>query len=251
MESFFSFSSAHSSKHFQPDKITSLFVFGDSLSDTGNLSSLLFQASGGQFWLPPSPPLPGGGPYYAIDPYYNSALSGSPPKVRATNGFNWVDYLSNDIKQPVNNFAYIGAATGFDNGLQPFLPSSLPKLLGLADEISNFTTKLGFNKADPNGLYVMWAGANDITNFANPPASPPPSDFLGILPVIGGLIQTAGNNIETDVSKLASVGARTFLVPNLPDLGKIPALSGNKIQPLSSLCLVLVLILDWPQSYLD
>jgi phospholipase/lecithinase/hemolysin len=245
------FYSNHSNKFFQQNKISALYIFGDSLSDTGNLSTLLYQASGGQFWLPPSPPLPGEGPYYAIDPYYNSAPLGSIPKVRATDGFNWVDYVSQDTKLPIINFAYTGATTGFDNGLQPFLPSRLLSLPGLANEISSFTNSLGTSKADPKGLYVLWAGANDITNFASPPASPPPSDLLATLPLIGGLVETTITNIKNDIATLTKEGARKFLIPNLPDLGKIPALSGNQnsafIGTVFSLSVDIELAVDLPK----
>lgn len=211
----------------QKTKITSAIVFGDSLSDTGNLSTFTYQATGGQFWLPPSPPLPGPGSYYAKDPYYNSAPLGSPPKVRVTNGFNWVDYLSTDLKLPTSNFAYAGATTGTTNGLQPMFPPGFPKLPGLADQISNFTTSTGTRKADPKGLYVIWAGANDAFNLANP-SMLPSTDLAKTLSAITSTVTTAINNIKNDLAILANAGARVFLVPNLPDLGAIPFLKQNQ-----------------------
>ena len=56
--------------------------------------------------------------------------------------------------------------------------------------------------ADPNALYVVWAGGNDI---------------LG-----GGSAVTAANNVINTISTLSSFGAVNFLVPNMPDLGLIP-----------------------------
>jgi phospholipase/lecithinase/hemolysin len=242
MEQAFSPTSADNSTY----PITSLFVFGDSLSDTGNLSTLTYFGSGGQFWFPPSLPLPSpnppfGGPYYRKDPYYNSVndwkknhrpLSSTsllpftpedPPKVRASNGPLWADIFPKDLGLPTNNFAFAGATTGFTNGLQPFLPSSSPALPGLQNEISDFTNLVS-GKADPNALYVVWAGANDGFNLAGSLASSPPSDLQATLSMIVDAAKTAVDNIETAITTLAYEGANTFMVPNLADLGKTPLL---------------------------
>ncbi len=214
--------------HPQKNQITNLVVFGDSLSDTGNLSTLVYQVTGGQYWLPPSPPLPGVGPYSVQDPYYNSATLGETPKVRATDGPNWADSLSNNLGLTMSNFAYAGATTGTNNVLQPLLPSNFPPLPGLGNEINNFTNNLGSGKANPKTLYVIWAGGNDISNIANSPTSLIPGDLATMLPMITNVVKTAITNIATDITTLASKGARTFLVPNLPDLGATPAFSQSK-----------------------
>ncbi|MGA7952889.1 MAG: SGNH/GDSL hydrolase family protein [Gloeobacterales cyanobacterium] len=233
MEQAFSPTSADNSTY----PITSLFVFGDSLSDTGNLSTLTYLGSGGQFWFPPSPPLgisplptfppPFGGPYYSKDPYYNSVAApftlDNPPKVRASNGDIWADILPKDLGLPTYNFAFAGATTGSNNGLQPFLPSSSPALPGLQNEISDFTNLVS-GKADPNALYVVWAGANDGFNLAGSLASSPPSDLQVTLSMIVNAAKTAVDNIETAITTLAYEGADTFMVPNLADLGKTPLL---------------------------
>lgn len=108
--------------------IDQIYVFGDSLSDTGNA----FQATGNQ--VPPSPPyFPG----------------------RFSNGSVWVEYLAQNLGLPSTsqfNFAFGGATTGIDNTILPQLP-------GLQTEIG------GYIAANPpinqNALYVVWAGAND------------------------------------------------------------------------------------------
>jgi len=70
----------------------------------------------------------------------------------------------------------------------------------LAGQISNY--EASSTQADPNALYIVWAGGNDI---------------LG-----GGSGAAAADNVIAAVSALASFGATRFLVPNLPDLGYIP-----------------------------
>lgn len=242
-------------------EFTSIFVFGDSLSDTGNLSSYLYQATGGQFWYPFSPPFPDLRPtdtYYYKSPYYNGAPLGVPPQVRATNGLNWSDYFSNTLGLPISNFAYTGATSGSYNILQKdfapvlsLVPPQFNKLPGLSSEIDNFTSSLGSGKADPKGLYTIWIGANDIIDLAAPLDSPPPSNLVATLPSIAGLVKNAVTNIETDVAILAKKGARTFLIPNLPDLGKTPLYNGNKnsafISTVYSLAFDIELAVDLPK----
>jgi phospholipase/lecithinase/hemolysin len=106
-------------------KFNQLYVFGDSLSDTGNF----FQATG----QPPAP-------------YFNGRFS---------NGPVWVEYLADSLKLSLNqstNFAFAGANTGALNTLNPSFP-------GLQQQIQNFAST--HKKADKNALYVVWAGAND------------------------------------------------------------------------------------------
>ncbi len=164
--------------------IEGITVFGDSLSDNGNA----FKASGGT--VPPSPP------------YFNGRFS---------NGPVWVESFSTEFKLPaavINNFAFAGATSGATN-TNP-TPPGLPALPGLATELNQFLAVSP--KVNPNGLFVVWAGANDylgggITNPA---------------PVVG--------NITTAVQRLTSAGAQQLVVPNLPDLGKIPLGAANPAQ---------------------
>ena len=115
---------------------TQLIVFGDSLSDSGNL----FTATGGA--VPPSPP------------YFDGRFS---------NGPVWVEYLAAELGVPAQNFAFGGALTGRTNRFDdPGIPAEFP---GLLDEIDMFLDLNG-GVADPHALYVVWAGANDF--FAAP-----------------------------------------------------------------------------------
>lgn len=111
---------------------TQLIVFGDSLSDSGNL----FAATGGA--IPPSPP------------YFNGRFS---------NGPVWVEFLAAELGVPVQDYALGGALTGRANLFDdPGIPAEFP---GLLDEIDMFLALNG-GVADPRALYVVWAGANDF-----------------------------------------------------------------------------------------
>lgn len=241
-----------------PKQITSFYIFGDSLSDTGNLSTSTYIATGGQFWAPPSTPLPSpnpifGGPYYASNPklpgapdvlegstYYNSSPSlpdiqdpSTFPKVRASNGPIWVDFLPQQIgltSEQVTNFAFSGATTGFDNGLQTFLP--LPpgvQLPGLRTEIDQFTSGLSCKGADPNGIYAVWAGANDLFNLAGALPNIQPEALPS---AIASVVTKGVDNIAQSIIKLAQKGAKAFLVPNLPNVGATPLLRQNNLTDL-------------------
>jgi thermolabile hemolysin len=151
--------------------IRELCVFGDSLSDTGSV----YQATNRTY--PPNPP------------YFQG---------RYSNGRVWVEYLADDLSiKQVNNFAWGGATTGNEaNGLVP----------GLLLQVRSFLQR--YPQAPVDGLYVLWAGANDYlqgeTNTARPVA-----------------------NITRAVESLARMGATQFLVGNLPDLGQLPITRSN------------------------
>ncbi|WP_089127575.1 SGNH/GDSL hydrolase family protein [Tolypothrix sp. NIES-4075] len=108
------------------EKINQLYIFGDSLSDTGNI----YRATGGVY--PSSPP------------YFQG---------RYSNGLVWVEYLASGLKltaKQSTNFAFGGATTG---------SSGMNGIPGLLAQVNNFTSS--HPDINPNALYVLWAGAND------------------------------------------------------------------------------------------
>jgi phospholipase/lecithinase/hemolysin len=156
-----------------------MYTFGDSLVDNHNV----FQYTDGA--LPPSQL-----------GYYNG---------RFTNGPVWVDYLADDLGIQQTNYAFGGATTGTYNTIE--LPPKFGTLPGLTAQVQSFMAD--YPQADENGLYVIWAGAND---------------YLG-----GGVknpLQPV-NNLVSTVDSLASIGAKNFLVVNLPDLGNTPTTYGT------------------------
>ncbi|MBC6435223.1 GDSL family lipase, partial [Nostoc sp. HG1] len=76
----------------------------------------------------------------------------------------------------------------------------LKQVLGFAE-----TLQANNQTANPDALYTLWGGANDFF-FLNPEDSTTPV-----------------NNISLALNTLVGVGAKKFLVFNLPDLGQIPA----------------------------
>lgn len=163
-----------------------IIVFGDSLSDPGNLSAAL----GGLF---PPPP------------YFQGRLS---------NGPLWIDTLAPELGfQPaqVLNFAFAGAGTGRTNIALTTAGLNLPiQLPGLLDEVNRFTSTLGCGGANPNALYVVWAGANDFLTLPKTPEAALDAILDGV------------KNVATAVTDLARAGAETIAVGNVPNLGLTP-----------------------------
>ena len=115
------------------NRYSAIYVFGDSLSDTGNMYSI----TGGA--IPPSP-------------YYYQG--------RFSNGPVWVEYLAEELEMTYDsstNFAFGGARTGYDNAFND--PYMFP---GLQHQIAMFKSVAQLNGVDKDALYILWAGANDI-----------------------------------------------------------------------------------------
>ena len=67
---------------------------------------------------------------------------------------------------------------------------------------------LGGAEADPNALYFVWGGANDLRDITQAAfASTTTSTISHLTGIVGSLNQ---------------LGARNFLLPNLPDIGLTP-----------------------------
>ena len=164
-------------------------VFGDSLSDTGNL----FLASGGAPFLPvpgnrfPSPPFDTGS---------------------ASNGPLWVEILADRLGQPApssalvggTNYSFIGALTG----TQVPSPFGVPSM---TEQVGLHLLSMGGVVA-PDDLYVLWGGANDFFFGQFDP-------FLAV------------SNLSGQIQALAGAGANEFLVPNLIPLNQTPSLAGT------------------------
>ena len=136
-------------------QISQIYVFGDSLSDPGNV----FKASQGQ--VPPSPP------------YFQG---------RYADGLVWTEYLAQQLKINANahtNFAYGGATTGNSQQI-PF---------GLLTQINRY--QASNSKANTNALYIIWAGANDYLGGGNDTNRPVENSVAAVK----SLVQAGAKNI--------------------------------------------------------
>ncbi len=167
---------------------STIYGFGDSLSDSGNVNQVVVEATGGTQTFPPSPP------------YF---------KGRFSNGPVWIEMLAQKLNVPLINSAFGGATTGFENTLDTTLPG-IP-LPGLQGQINNFT--ISNPVADENALYTIWIGGNDYL----------PTNSMAFTP-FNNPTQSL-SNVETAMKSLIELGAENIMVFNLPNLGNIPLLN--------------------------
>ncbi len=157
-------------------------VFGDSLSDTGNMYRLT------DGLIPPQPP------------YYEGRFS---------NGPVWIEYFSRADKpnqQTVINLAHGGARTGYDNA---FDTPPVVEFPGMLDQVTAYVAQLEGESADPDALYILWAGSNDLLT----PAA-------GLTPE-AAVVQAVSNLVQA-VAVLQQHGARRIVVSSVPNLGITP-----------------------------
>ena len=69
---------------------------------------------------------------------------------------------------------------------------------------------LGSNTPDPNVLYLLWGGGNDLFDDSS-----------------ATNVTATANRVRTLVDRLALAGARKFFVPNVPPLGAVPNSLGH------------------------
>jgi len=191
-------------------KYTSIVVFGDSLSDTGNVADLT-QAKYG-FRLP-------GPEFDYTDGRFTDGMDTVPA---AHNYFGvWIEQLAATFPaKPVikasldggTDYAYGFAFTG--GGTSDFT-------FGPGDELSVTINNIGQQitdylatkpKIDDKVLFVVWGGANDLLNATSNKD------------IIDAAVDQAGN-----IQRLVDAGATQFIVPNLPNLGSIPRLNGSPV----------------------
>lgn len=176
-----------------------MVVFGDSLSDNGNL----YAATQGMApALPPSKS--------PNQTYYQGRFSNGPVAVETlwrAISLNRSASIKPFVEPPVGlpkrgavSFAFGGAGTEYQNPI----PASTAMVPGLLGQVKMYTDALGNRKAPADALFVLWAGGNDYA-------------FLGKTDP-----QAVVGNIALAVQQLHAKGARRFLLPNLPDLGITP-----------------------------
>ncbi len=167
---------------------TRLYVFGDGYSDNGNLYA---KTSGA---VPPSPP------------YYLG---------RRSNGPVAVEYLAQQLGVPLIDYAWIGATTGIGNGVDGGTASTIgiSNFPGVGTQIAAYQTQIVGPFADPDALYVVWAGADNF--------------FFPAGPLVPDELSLALSNIADSIMTLGGLGARHFFVPNMPDLSLTPFLRSS------------------------
>ncbi len=170
--------------------INEIIVFGDSLSDMGNVDET-------SFGLVPS------------DDYYDSRVF--------SNGAPWIRTLALElgVTEPsyslsgssrATNYAYGGAQTG--NGDSMFESFLIP---GIGGQIDAF--KADGRSFGRQSICTLWIGGNDLNGTSSGNAQ--------------RVINSTISNLEDHLEEVISLGAPQIVVPNLPLLGEIPQHNGN------------------------
>ncbi|MDF1757789.1 MAG: SGNH/GDSL hydrolase family protein [Legionellaceae bacterium] len=167
--------------------LNKIVVFGDSLSDNGNLYEYF------KHQLPPSPP------------YY---------KGRFSNGPVWVEILAKSL-YPKNwnnhllDYAFGGAGVSYEGiAITTRAPDEDGILFSLSREIDSYLLS-HHDKADDKSLFAVWMGSN---NYIAATYETPKETVIEV---------NAG--IRRSLEYLVEKGAKHVLVINIPDMGKSPA----------------------------
>jgi phospholipase/lecithinase/hemolysin len=166
--------------------IKNVFVFGDSLSDTGNLASL-------------SPKFPQYN--FLKTPPYNHGF---------TNGLFAVEvlakYLHLEVKPSLHltgspqgtNYAVAGATAGGTGDSQ----------INLTSQVVTFLSYQPNHSAPKDALYIIFIGGNDVKDALDTPGK--------------SVIKNAVQAVDDNIRALIVAGAKAILVVNVPDLGLTP-----------------------------
>ncbi len=166
---------------------SSMIVFGDSLSDTGNIQSIF-------------------GTSRLIRNEIGYGSNG-----RFSNGAVWHEYLSDYLgidravasRKGGANYAHGGAETDFlPWPTQGTLWQGYDYLLGNG------------GRAEADALYVAWTGGNDVR------------DLVGSVDAQRTIDRRLGD-LGVFLDNLVASGATSILIPNLPDIGSIPEFRGT------------------------
>ncbi|MDQ2803630.1 MAG: SGNH/GDSL hydrolase family protein, partial [Pseudomonadota bacterium] len=166
---------------------STIYAFGDSLSDAGNISRATLGA------IPASPPY--------VDGHFS-------------NGQVWVQDLAQNLGlgplQPSlgggTDFAFGGADTG-STPVHTANPTDLP------GQFAQFVVQNPVPQA--NALYAIWIGSNDVFSIVGQPGQTPAQ--------ASSEVSTAVRNEASFIAALAPRdGVKDLMVVNVPDLGKTP-----------------------------
>lgn len=169
--------------------------FGDSLTDSGFYRPFLVQQNPQAAILGKFTTNPGlVWSEYLADFYGTSAAPA------------WGLTTTGVVNAPGTNFAAGGARITLQPGFPPSPPTSFAP--SLSQQVTAYLARNG-GRADPNALFTVWGGANDLFFTLNGLSTQ--AQFLTAATQQVGLVAT-----------LQGAGARYIMVPTMPDVGQTP-----------------------------
>ena len=166
---------------------SSFVVFGDSLSDSGNIAHALSLPTGSSFTTNPDPV--------------------------------WARIVAHTFRSPGLHSLSGGSNHAFGGAcVNPDSPCTVP-VPGIGQQIDQYLSSRPSGAADPDALYAVWGGANDVLAVAEAAASTSP----GVRAVNPRAATLAAARAYTDhIRRLQEAGARHVVVFNLVDAGETP-----------------------------
>lgn len=184
------------SSAFAQDEYSQTVFFGDSLTDSGFYQTFLIQN---------------------VDP-----SAGIAARFTTNPGLVWAEFLADFYGTDGSaawqltstgialtggdNYAAGGATVDSAPGFPPSIPTQFAP--SMSTQVNAYLAANG-GQADPNALYTVWGGANDLFFFLN--GATTQMQFLGAAGAEVGLVQT-----------LTDAGAQYIMVPTMPDVGSTP-----------------------------
>ncbi len=204
-------------------QFNNLVIVGDSLSDTGNIGKYVGGSAALAFFPAPTGYQTG----FLQPPYYQNRFS---------NGPIYADTLATKLgaSGTTTDTAVGGAYSGTYTGGAPLQVGAIAvtgtnigaALSGTLPSLEGQVLSLASNRYGSRDLAVVYGGSNDAfaTLSALSVQSLTPLQQTAAVTTVANTVAT---NIATEVSQLAALGVRNFVVPNIPALGLAPAFNGT------------------------
>jgi phospholipase/lecithinase/hemolysin len=191
-----------------------IIVFGDSLSDDGNIAHRVRDELGFSY---PSSNFDYSNYRFTDDTYTDPAsslYSGVWHEQLARSFLHLMTVAENSLDGGTD-YAFGGATTRDGQSQRTIIHNPFPFSGGdftitidnMGKQVADY---LGSNTPDPNALYLVWGGGNDLFD---------DSSATNVTATVG--------RVRNLVDRLALAGVRKFLVPNVPPLGAVPNSFGD------------------------
>ena len=190
---------------------STVVVFGDSLSDTGNVLHLSEEKYG----------LPVPGPVLPLEDYTLGRFTDGADTVPSAQQYFgvWIEQLAAHLPGQPLVYNSLDGGTNYAYGFATTANSSSPLLFGPGNIYSVQVENIGQQitdylathpHIDSRTLFVIWGGAVDLL-YAKTPAD----------------VYNAATQQIRNIQRLIQAGATQLLIPNLPPLGLVPEFNGS------------------------